>query len=254
MIDLLRQPLDIAWSAVFITALMLAAIAVLWRARPQRRLAVGLVSLLALGALLLALHQMRGITYLMAFAAPLMGAGLVSAGSAARISRKSWGAFVLAGLLVVELAVLAGIGAVRLAPKPEATSAGRPAAPMLAACDDPASYRGLSELPPGLAAAAVDSGPFILVASPLSVLSAPYHRNPEGILAANAILQAKPAASEMLVRRWGVRYVVLCRAAVSLDVLAEEAPQGLAAQLVAGRTPDWLTPVRDTPIQVFEVR
>lgn len=243
------DPFGVA-SAVMVV-LGLAATAVLLVRRPALFRPTAIVGMLLLATVAMLFMQMRGITYTVAFACPLIAAAMVVGARAARTPPLHWGAVMLAGLIVVIGApqvgrVLAGLAA----PKPDKT------APQSAdGCFDPARYAGLAGLSPGLAVAPIDSGPFILMASRLSIMSAPYHRNPEGIVAAQDLMVASPDAARALAKADGVDYVVACRSGQVLRTM-RLAPQSLAARLDAGEVPAWLTPlsIGEGPVRAYRVR
>jgi hypothetical protein len=121
----------------------------------------------------------------------------------------------------------------------------------VAACAATAAYPGLASLPPGLVLAPIDLGPRILANTPHSALAAPYHRMDFGILAAHDAFALAPDEAGSRLRELGIDYVVLCPGMVP----AEKPPKGsLLAQLVAGNTPPWLTPVAAVPpLKIFRL-
>jgi len=122
--------------------------------------------------------------------------------------------------------------------------AGRAFAVPPQACLKSDAIRELAELPPGLIAARIDMGAYIVALTPHHVLSAPYHRIADAILANHKIFAAKtPEAAAGLLAREGIDYVVTCR---GLDdpYVGEPKWQGtFRADLVAGRAPAFLTRV-----------
>jgi len=114
-------------------------------------------------------------------------------------------------------------------------------------CTDPEAYQRLSVLPPGLVAADIDLGPFILLNTRDPVLAAPYHRMDWGILSAHDALTARPGEAERHLRRLKVRYVLDCRTNP-----VKGAAGSLASDLRQGRTPAWLQ-VLSAPDQVIRV-
>ena len=123
------------------------------------------------------------------------------------------------------------------------------------ACRDAGALTPLAALPAGLAFAPIDLGSHLLAQTPLSVVAAPYHRNIRGNRAVLQGFLASPDAAHDLIAAAGARYVILCPGSVQTSVMAKAAPDGLAAALVAGRVPDWLTPVllAPTPYRVYAV-
>jgi hypothetical protein len=77
-------------------------------------------------------------------------------------------------------------------------------------CFQSQSVRALAALRPGLVAADVDLGPYIVALTPHRVVAAPYHRLSQGILANHAILEAERDRAEAVMRALGVDYIALC--------------------------------------------
>lgn len=243
------DPFGVAMAVL--VAIGLAALGLMLRRRPPLFRHVAVVGALLLSAVAVLFLQVRGISYAVAFACPLVAAAMVALARDLGTPPRHWGAAMLAGLIVVVGAPQVGrLVAGLAAPKSDAS------APTAAkGCFDPDRYAVLAGLRPGLAAAPIDSGPFILAASPLSIMSAPYHRNAEGILAAHQVLAAAPDEARALAARFGVRYVVMCRSGAILR-LKRVAPDGLAARLDAGEVPAWLAPAAagGGPVQAYRVR
>lgn len=123
------------------------------------------------------------------------------------------------------------------------------------ACLATSAFTPLIHLPAGLVAGPIDAGSHILALTPHTVLAAPYHRDNHGNrVALDAFLAAPDDAHEIL-RANGVTYVVDCRGFGELSALAKRAPASLAAQIVAGTPPAWLSPLpRNGPLQVLVMR
>ena len=113
----------------------------------------------------------------------------------------------------------------------------------------------LASLPPGLIFATIDSGSHLLVHTPHSVLGAPYHRNNHGNRLVIDGFSAEGAEAERIVKSSGAQYVALCPGQVQAEALTARNPDGLAAQILAGRAPEWLQKidVPGTPYLVFAV-
>jgi hypothetical protein len=113
----------------------------------------------------------------------------------------------------------------------------------------------MTRLPNGRAMAPIDLGPMILAETDHAVFAAPYHRNNDGNLALLRLLLAPlPAARQILSDR-RVDYLLLC-SAPDRDLI-KLAPDGLAARLGRGETPDFLEPIDLDPahkISVWRVR
>ena len=122
---------------------------------------------------------------------------------------------------------------------PAASSAATPSASHLKdTCYRTDNVGKLGKLPTGLIAASTDLGPYIAALTPHSVVAAPYHRIPKGIIAMDTILSAEPAKVQATVHALGVRYIALCIARHQ----AEEgtARKGFRDRLLASETLPWL--------------
>ncbi len=124
-----------------------------------------------------------------------------------------------------------------------------------AACLASAAFTPIAELPPGIVLAPIDAGSHVLALTPHSVLAAPYHRNNHGNRAALDAFLSEPDVARRVLRANHVTYVVTCAGLKETDALAARAPNGLAAALTRGETPNWLKPLpRNGPFQVFVIQ
>lgn len=124
-----------------------------------------------------------------------------------------------------------------------ATPATAQAAALPGQCTGTEAFSSLTSLTPMLAVTSIDVGAPMLLATPHTVLAAPYHRNNRSLRAAYDIFLAPPAQAEAKVRALGAGLIVTCTGAAEVDVLAQRAPGGLMAVLEAGRVPGWLAPL-----------
>lgn len=123
-------------------------------------------------------------------------------------------------------------------------------------CRSATAMAPLAELPPSLALAGIDLGPSILLRTPHAVLAAPYHRNIEGLSTAIDIWTASPGAAQARLSARGIGLVAVCPGGPDLAIFAREAPDGLAARLLAGDPPAWLEPIaadEDSPLEIYRV-
>jgi hypothetical protein len=111
------------------------------------------------------------------------------------------------------------------------------------ACLAPHAIAPLGALEPGLFVAPIDAGSYVLAFTRHRVLAAPYHRNNHGNLVMLNAFLAEPRSAEALLRANGVNYVALCADLRETATLAERAPNGLAAALLKGEIPAFLSPV-----------
>jgi hypothetical protein len=102
------------------------------------------------------------------------------------------------------------------------------------------SVRVLAALRPGLVAADLDLGPYIVALTPHRVVAAPYHRLGQGILANHAILEAEPDRAETTMRALSVDYIALCKLAAAPGA---QATPTLRQALLDNRPVGFLEPV-----------
>ncbi len=116
------------------------------------------------------------------------------------------------------------------------------AEPDASTCRSMSDVASMTRLPIGRVMAPIDLGPAILAETNHEVFAAPYHRNNDGNLALFKLMLAPlPAALQILSDR-RVDYLVTCSGAPDRDVV-KLAPDGLAARLSRGETPDFLEPL-----------
>lgn len=101
----------------------------------------------------------------------------------------------------------------------------------------------LDHLPPATILTPIDLGGPMVFSTHHSVVATGHHRNKEGMADVLRFFLGDPARSEALVRKHQAALVVICRTAGDLGQYRAERPNGLAAQLYAGRPPAWLVPV-----------
>ncbi|MDE2361868.1 MAG: hypothetical protein KGM42_04245 [Hyphomicrobiales bacterium] len=124
------------------------------------------------------------------------------------------------------------------------------------ACLAPKAMKPLDALKPGLVFAPIDAGSHLLAFTRHSVLGAPYHRNNSGNRLVIDAFLAPPDKAKALVENSGADYLVICPRQMQAVTIAERAPAGLAAALIAGHIPDWLAPIDidAAPNMAFRVR
>jgi hypothetical protein len=136
--------------------------------------------------------------------------------------------------------------------KPQMTIAERDAS----TCQTVSDVASMTQLPKGRVMAPIDLGPLILAETDHAVFAAPYHRNNDGNVAMLKLMLAPVPTARQILSDRRVDYVVTCSAAPEQD-LVEFAPDGLAARLGRGETPDFLEPLDLDPthkISVWRVR
>jgi hypothetical protein len=130
------------------------------------------------------------------------------------------------------------------------------AEPDASTCQAVSDVASMTKLPTGRVMAPIDLGPLILAETDHAVFAAPYHRNNDGNVAMLELMLAPGPTARQILSDRRVDYVVTCTAAPEQD-LVERAPDGLAARLGRGETPDFLEPLDLDPthkISVWRVR
>jgi hypothetical protein len=136
--------------------------------------------------------------------------------------------------------------------KPPVTIAERDAS----TCQAVSDVASMTRLPKGRVMAPIDLGPMILAETDHAVFAAPYHRNNDGNLAMLKLMLAPPSTARQTLSDRRVDYIVICPADPQEDFV-KLAPDGLAARLGHGETPDFLEPLNLDPthkISVWRVR
>lgn len=121
------------------------------------------------------------------------------------------------------------------------------------ACFRTASYAALARLAPGVVAADIDYGSFLLALTPHTVLAAPYHRLSAGIVTVHAAFSAPPDEAYRILAAHRVDYVMVCHSRPFAREGTAQANASLWKQLHAGVVPDWLEAVPVTKEQAMTV-
>ncbi len=248
-----RYPAATLAFIAFVVAGAVAQVAA-WRTRPDAR--GGLAATFAVLAALLGCWQIKLMPYaswlaavpLAVFAAGLRGRATIS-GPVMRI----------AAVVVLSQATLEVGFAALLWPwqRSGIVSTAAQVVDPQGPCFRSANVRQLATLPPGLIAADLELGPYIVALSPHRVVAAPYHRLEKAILANRAILQGPQGEARHQLHALGVDYVALCADRVTNG--ARPSPQehsALRTRLLGGMPVDFLRemPLRaDLPIRVWRV-
>ncbi len=228
------------------------AAAALIRSNPLGRFR-WILGIMTLAALIgLSVWEMRGAAAASMVAAPMFAASLAILWPTLATGRS----LILLALAVSPASFAAlGLSAKPLIDqvfKPQMTIAERDAS----TCQTVSDVASMTQLPKGRVMAPIDLGPMILADTDHAVFAAPYHRNNDGIVAMLKLMLAPGPTARQILSDRRVDYVVTCSAAPEQD-LVKLAPDGLAARLGRGETPDFLEPLDLDPthkISVWRVR
>jgi hypothetical protein len=215
---------------------------VLWRRR--RDTAATLATAIVLLAVALGCWQMKLVAYASWLAvlplARFCAALPASAGFSSTLIRIA--AIVLASQATLEGGLRLAGTALPVAPRPGAVAV--TAADPRRACFYASSLRTLAAQRPGLVAADLDLGPYIVALTPHRVVAAPYHRLNQGILANHALLEAPRAQAEATMRALGVDYIALCN---EPSAAARRGEASLRGALLDNEPVDFLKDIGGTP-------
>lgn len=103
--------------------------------------------------------------------------------------------------------------------------------------------RRLNILSPHIIFAPLDLSPDILLETRHSVIGTGHHRNLKGIETVISAFLAPPDKARLIVQHTSATYLVIAPRAQETMRYTKFSPNGLAALLVKGNAPDWLTPV-----------
>lgn len=111
-------------------------------------------------------------------------------------------------------------------------------------CPTMAALRPVALQPKGVVLTFVDLGPRLITVTPHDAIAGPYHRNARQILDVMRTWRGDEANARRTVERYRVDYLLICPNLSESTIYRAEAPEGFYAQLVRGKVPDWLQPVR----------
>lgn len=101
----------------------------------------------------------------------------------------------------------------------------------------------IARLPRGNILAPLDIGPRLLFETPHGVVATGHHRGAKAMRAVIDGFTGSADAAHAMMRQRGLAYLALCPDVAEPQLYRKVAPQGFAAQLMAGKTPHWLQAV-----------
>jgi hypothetical protein len=111
------------------------------------------------------------------------------------------------------------------------------------ACPTKAALAPIAALPPGRILSTSNPGSVLLRHTPHAVLTANYHRNQAGMVAALRMAMAPPEEARAMMAAEKISYVLFCHDDGQLGTMRANFPNGLFARLDAGDIPDFLAAV-----------
>ena len=123
-------------------------------------------------------------------------------------------------------------------------------------CYRQADYAQLAAMPADNVLVISNLGSSMLRHTMHRVLAGPYHRNMDGNIAVLEAFIGSPDKALEIARANDIGLLAVCPGNSETTFLADRAPEGLLAGLVAGKAPDWLELVpesQDGPLSVYRV-
>ena len=117
--------------------------------------------------------------------------------------------------------------------------------------------RPIARQPKGMVFTFVDLGPRLITVTHHNALAGPYHRNGDQIADVMKAFRGDEAQARRIVAKYRSDYLLICPNMSTATIFKAEAPNGFYGQLVRGRVPGWLTPVRlpyDSPFKMWRVK
>lgn len=212
----IRRP-EIAIPGMIFPALAVVIVATQWRKLASRD-DMQIVTACFVVAVLVMVFQIRGAFYANMFALPFIAMGVAQFHRKYAMLRSLQTGPVLVSLALGFLTYAMSFAALHLRANPitppveAAVSSPSQATSQDMECQTKSSLQELARLRPGLVLSVVDLGSYIMLETPHSVVSAPYHRFDRGIVLGQSILYTMDLKqAEAAIRQRGIDYVALCR-------------------------------------------
>jgi hypothetical protein len=161
----------------------------------------------------------------------------------------TFGAFALISGLAVQYGLI-------LKPADKRSTSKSAAASANASCGTIPSLAPIARLPRGTMFTFVDLSPRLIVLTHHSAIAGPYHRNGDAILDVHHAFRGSAPDAEVIVRRHGSRYLLICPGSSESTIYKAETPTGFYTQLSRGQVPSWLKPIalpKRNPYMIWEV-
>ena len=123
-------------------------------------------------------------------------------------------------------------------------------------CLAPAAYDDLAAMVPQRIMTPLDLGAYMLLYTRNDVVSAPYHRNNQGLLDTFAFFNGAMDEARAILDERGVTLVVTCKALPEMRGLPQATTDSFVRLFEQGGLPDWLHEISasDAPLAVFAVQ
>lgn len=238
----LDNPAKAQWIIPPVVALVAAAL--LWRSDAPERRALWLSYGLALaGAMVLGTLVLRSMSFAVAFAVVPLAWLVRSLASRLETTPGLLRKLGVAALLLVTVMPALPVYLYDSAIGGEEDEAAATTGDNPAGGNPVPAIAAIKALPAGTIFAPMDQGPWILLNTAHSVVATAHHRGVKSMHDVMVGFIVDPPVARHILQSHGVRYVVLVPGSNEVKLYRSAGPTGLAAQLSAGRTPDWLEPL-----------
>jgi hypothetical protein len=106
------------------------------------------------------------------------------------------------------------------------------------------ALKPVAQVPRGQVLTFVDLGPRLITVTHHDAVAGPYHRNGQDIIDVMRAFRGSAESARATVERRRIDYVLICPGLSESTVYASQAKNGFYMQLVRGKVPDWLEPVK----------
>ena len=122
-------------------------------------------------------------------------------------------------------------------------------------CLVPSAFADLVAIPPERIMSPIDLGAHLMLYTPHEVVSAPYHRNQQGVRDTFRFFNDSIVTARQILTERGIGLVVLCPAMPEVAGLPDRAPDSFASLYASKSIPAWLSDVSlpHSPLKIFAV-
>jgi hypothetical protein len=124
-------------------------------------------------------------------------------------------------------------------------------------CPSLAALRAVAQQPKGMVFTFVDLGPRLITVTHHDAVTGPYHRNGEQIADVMNAFRGNERQAHQIIAKYRSDYVLVCPNMSTATIFMAETPKGFYAQIMKGRVPDWLEPVKlpgNSPFRMWRVK
>jgi hypothetical protein len=247
------MPLTAAGIATFPAAALLCLIALARDGAMRRDFGFLVAAAAFVIAAAITVAMVKGYSYAMWLGMPLVAAAALKLFKALRLKTLVAQFFVALMLTPAALSALTILATDAAASAAGIDASGNFNRPERRICLQSASYAPLARLEPGIVAAEIDYGPFLLALTPHTVLGAPYHRLSSGIIASYRAFASPPDEARKVLAKARADYLVTCGPRGPIGLSDAERRTSLWGRLQAGEVPAWLELIPATRGQAFAV-